>query len=607
MTMSSKFLKRIKTVLKSCMLILFSFGMILSSMPIRGANNHQVTTSFPFDGWHASWGTGLPAFISINGEAAFCIEPGHIVQTGTNNEIPFSNIIVNGKAITQKQAARLAYIAYFGYRVNPLDDNYVLTQNLIWDELGGRPASSAGLYIHDTKYPDAASQQAWKDAVMDQVNRMEIKPSFDGEKISLNPGETITLTDTNNVLSSFTVTSNGKLNVSQNENRLTITAPADMAGVSETLSFTKNLPASALGTLFAVRGDDGTQGISTLKIEDPVRAELEIAINDYGSLKIIKKNDLGEVIPNTKFKLSYHSDMSDPIGTYTTGNDGSVTISKLLPQTIYFQEVEAPQALILNSTIKSVTVKSSTTVTYIQINKRKTGNVILEKLAKEDNHLKLKGAVYMLCTSDGAILKDNLVTDSAGQIKVNNLSWGDYYFIEKTAPDGWKLSKEKIFFSINADTVNTTQTLQAFDQLNEAYTITVTKRILVDELWWEHGEPTFLFKISGLDVANQIHTYFESCTFTKEYVEAYMQNGYVEISMTFTDLPKGSYTVSELKTSRYAIQDIINITNGIRMGSLVNFSLSSKNPHGETTFVNEKTNDAYDSHTDVKINEIRFK
>lgn len=51
-----------------------------------------------------------------------------------------------------------------------------------------------------------------------------------------------------------------------------------------------------------------------------------------GTLKIAKKNEDNQYLPNTSFKISYNSDMSDSLGTYKTGSDGTVTIPDLNAQ-----------------------------------------------------------------------------------------------------------------------------------------------------------------------------------------------------------------------------------------------------------------------------------
>ena len=52
---------------------------------------------------------------------------------------------------------------------------------------------------------------------------------------------------------------------------------------------------------------------------NPVIYTVNVTINDKGNLEIVKLNEVGQPIPNTVFTLSKNSDMSQPIGTYTTG------------------------------------------------------------------------------------------------------------------------------------------------------------------------------------------------------------------------------------------------------------------------------------------------
>ena len=51
--------------------------------------------------------------------------------------------------------------------------------------------------------------------------------------------------------------------------------------------------------------------------------------------------------------------------------------------------------------------------------------------------------------------KDELVfsgrTDENGKIKIDNLRYGKYYFVEKEAPKGYKINEEKMWFEILED------------------------------------------------------------------------------------------------------------------------------------------------------------
>ena len=76
--------------------------------------------------------------------------------------------------------------------------------------------------------------------------------------------------------------------------------------------------------------------IYSLHYDDPVPMALSLKINIYGNLEVGKKDNKGNYVPNTSFKLSYNSDMSNRIGGYTTESNGKVTIKQLKQFKIYF-------------------------------------------------------------------------------------------------------------------------------------------------------------------------------------------------------------------------------------------------------------------------------
>ena len=107
------------------------------------------------------------------------------------------------------------------------------------------------------------------------------------------------------------------------------------------------------------------------------------------NLKLAKQDDRGVYVPDTQFMLSYHADMRDPIGTYTTGSDGTVTIEDLQPQTVYIQEISVPEHLILDRTIHSITITAGITSHYTQTNNWKQGKIQVTKYdAKTDQVVK---------------------------------------------------------------------------------------------------------------------------------------------------------------------------------------------------------------------------
>lgn len=78
-------------------------------------------------------------------------------------------------------------------------------------------------------------------------------------------------------------------------------------------------------------------------------------------------------------------------------------------------------------------------------------NIKLKKL-DETNNTALKGAEFKLvkgATADGEILREHLVTDANGEIKIDSLSEGTYSLVETKAPLGYKLDTTPQTFEID--------------------------------------------------------------------------------------------------------------------------------------------------------------
>lgn len=78
----------------------------------------------------------------------------------------------------------------------------------------------------------------------------------------------------------------------------------------------------------------------------------------------------------------------------------------------------------------------------------------------------LTGAVFGLYHSDGEHIGD-YTSDQKGQVAVNKLSPGDYYFAEKKAPDGYEISSEKRKFTITSSKQGRPETLDLGKFVNE--------------------------------------------------------------------------------------------------------------------------------------------
>ena len=133
--------------------------------------------------------------------------------------------------------------------------------------------------------------------------------------------------------------------------------------------------------------------------------------------------------------------------------------------------------------------------------------------------------------------------------------------------------------------------------------ITITKKILENDIIWAHGNPVFRFVVNGTDRKGKAHSYENYVEFRQENYEK--QGDYAVLSCTIAQVPFGSYTIREKETLRYKFQGITANTPNVqitgREGTAV---LDSINETAAVTFTNLKTRyDGY-SHTDVVRNII---
>ncbi|MFP7254338.1 SpaA isopeptide-forming pilin-related protein [Terribacillus goriensis] len=133
-----------------------------------------------------------------------------------------------------------------------------------------------------------------------------------------------------------------------------------------------------------------------------------------------------------------------------TDSEGRIIVEDLAPGSYTFVETKAPVGYELDTTPIEVTVekgqKEAAVVTAV--NELTSGTAVLEKVDADDSTEKLKGAVFKLVNDEGETIQEDLVTDEAGQITINDLKPGNYQFVETKAPAGYQLDDKPIAFTV---------------------------------------------------------------------------------------------------------------------------------------------------------------
>ena len=386
----------------------------------------------------------------------FCSEHGVDCTTGTIHSATHS-------APTDERVKQACKVAFFGWyskygnyvidggimaeSMNSRKMDYVFTQQMVWETLGQSNATFRNSSIQ-------SQYENFKSDINSKISRMKTRPSFVKDTITIDAGQTKTLTDSNGVLKDYNsidrtidgvriVHQRGEntmqVIVSKECNKETIKITDD---IMESWGMIKEETTNNDTTVYFTFKSGVQNQLYALHYNDPVTMSLNLKINIFGKLEIAKKDNKGNYIPNTSFKISYNSDMSDDLGTYTTGTNGKVTIDKLKPTTIYIQEVEVPKHLILDTTIKSATINPAETTSFVATNNWKQGKIKVVKKDAETNKIVQKaGTIFDIYNSSNQKVT-SITTNENGVAISGLLDYGTYFVKENTAPNKYTIKVE---------------------------------------------------------------------------------------------------------------------------------------------------------------------
>lgn len=319
-------IKKITCVALACVVTMLNIPFSAFAAE-SGKLEYDRSVGWSFGG--TSWGEA--GLMTINGSVVYCLQPSIEFAEGAtySPSEDFSSL-----GISKEQKIRLSLLAYFAKQ------RAVQTGNKDWYAIGGNAVwKDIGQYTGWTVSPTFDTKSKIDDAVQqlyDDVERYHKLPSFNKTTVDIKVGQTVRLTDTQGVIGTFKVTASDGLQTKIEGNDLVVTATSDSAE-NAVIRFEKNISSADTGVSL-MYSSGSAQKVGMFYVEDPNSGYVEFDVEKYGSLKLAKKDEDGKSVPNTTFKVSYSSNMSSPIGEYTTGSDGTVTINNLLPQTVYIQE-----------------------------------------------------------------------------------------------------------------------------------------------------------------------------------------------------------------------------------------------------------------------------
>lgn len=186
-----------------------------------------------------------------------------------------------------------------------------------------------------------------------------------------------------------------------------------------------------------------------------------------GSVSIIKLKEEMKITDNNieyimvpfngvKFEL-YNSD-NILINSYKTNSDGKININNLEIGNYYLKEVNENRDYLDNNDIYefSITRDNYHIVKEFKVtNYLKKGILNFDKIDLETKEGIPDTVIEIYDENDNLILEK--VTNEVGNILIDNFRVGNYYIIEKSANSLYKLTNQKIYFSIFNDQVTNTK------------------------------------------------------------------------------------------------------------------------------------------------------
>ena len=432
-------------------------------------NIMRYNSSAVINGYTAGGAGSIKYRMYVDGTNAFCIQPGVPLKTG-NTLKESSSETWNALSSAQQKAVGLALLyGYQGNRDNlpgSDDEKWLATQTLVWEFVTGcRSASapyaqtSSTVYsLHfGSNYPNEGARAVY-DQIVSMLNRHNTVPSFmngGSTEMEYKDGHyTLTLTDTNGVLSEYDISvSDRNVSVEKSGNTLTLSSAEAFTGFVRVTASRNNIPIVSESAKLIAYGDPNLQDLITgVENAEPVSAYMDLK-TPTGSVALKKTSEDG-VVEGITFTVTGNGINH----TVKTNADGELRIDGLVPgvYTVTEQGYDRyePQQ------VQRVTVVGGQTATVTFNNVLKRGSLTVTKTSEDGL---VEGMTFHLygTSLSGLQVDEYATTDSSGKAYFNDVLIGTGYTLEEmdtpvryvvpddqTAAVEWNVVTEKSFTNV---------------------------------------------------------------------------------------------------------------------------------------------------------------
>ena len=546
------------------------FGTMFS-LPVSAASGDKVTITFDYcydsagniikfqqttvnDGYTVGTVGEELCKIFADGKEAYCIEPSHTLYSGNTLTEDGSTVWKNLGSAKQK-AINLALLygkPGSGKSLSGTEDQkWVATQLIVWEFVSGCRSTSEGYKCTNTKFIDGICAGGANPGVKSVYNAISkilanysTVPSFASAIASkaetyemkyLDGKYTLTLTDSNSILSDFSFKTTGGVSATVSGNKLTLTSTST---VNDAVTFNSAKSMPDVGkTVLVPYGDASLQDVIT-GVEndaDPIRACFKVKTNS-GNLKLVKTSEDGNVA-NIEFTVKGDGYSK----TAKTNSKGEFELTDLVPGKYTVTEHTPTEYAEQKS--KTVNVESGKTATVSFSNFLKKWNLTVTKTDAETKTLQgdatLAGAVYGIY--DNGNLVDKYTTDKNGSFMTSKYVCGDNWTLKEIKPsEGYLLDETEYHIGAEA---------KKYTLENNSISIGVTEDILKGKIAIIKHTDDGSTKIETPEKGAEFQVYLKSAGNYAKAKESERDNlicdeyGFAETK----DLPYGTYTVHQTK------------------------------------------------------------
>ena len=454
------------------------------------------------------------------------------------------------------------------------------TQLIVWEFVSGCRNTADGYKCTNTKFIDGICAgganpgvKSVYNAISKSLANYSTVPSFasaiaskaETYEMKYTDGKyTLTLTDSNSILSDFSFKTTSGISVSKSGNKLTLTSTSPVNDVV-TFNSAKSMP-DVGKTVLVPYGDVTLQDvISGVENDaDPIRAYFKVKTSS-GNLKLVKTSEDGNVA-NIEFTVKG----DDYSKTVKTNSKGEFELTDLVPGKYTVTEHTPTEYAEQKS--KTVNVESGKTATVSFSNVLKKWNLTVTKTDAETKSAQgdatLAGAVYGIYNNGKLV--DKYTTDKNGSFTTSYYVCGDKWTLKEIEPsEGYLLDETEYHIGVEA---------KKYTLENNSVSIGVTEDILKGKIAIIKHTDDGSTKIETPEKCAEFQVYLKSSGSYAKATESERDTlvcdeyGFAETK----ELPYGTYTVHQTKgwngTEFIADFDVFVNENGKTYKYLINNS-----------------------------------